>query len=457
MKRYYAPRILFGVEETLQSTFPNALICLSGPELAMLRNLTAYLHRRSSWVSEYRQDDYLAPGADEWDAVEAAVAVLEEKLMSCEDFAETLADILAAAQCACDRADPMYGTPGTSAQYYYYIDNGDLEVGNDESDDETEEVDETCCAIACLTWQAAYEILVETIQPQQRKWQDWLLPPVMVVLAIHFGGPISGIKFTTVYELINASIDAWVESEFLNVSNTLTSYRDELVCAIYTTLRDGGSFADAESACVDIIASMPDISPLDKIMFHVLFAPWALAKARRNWEDETEWALANYDEDLCVSCLPETLPFVREWEFPPCRGEWTGGQCSTYVDGQARLCVNGVAGSNEALSPVIPWNLGGTRDVVLYIYYYMGGNPGTHGYLNLDWSPDGIGSWVNKATTSITGTIPWNWNTIQVEQEDKVIPNGYLRYRMNGQTGQGQTTPYPVNAARLRFTIKEQD
>lgn len=95
VKHYYNPRVLINTEDVLECTYTDSLVCLTGAQLVMLRNLTQYLHRRSTFVSEYREPDYLAPTNDEWDALEGIVADLEVNLMGCPE-------ILAKLQCICD-------------------------------------------------------------------------------------------------------------------------------------------------------------------------------------------------------------------------------------------------------------------------------------------------------------------------------------------------------------------
>lgn len=95
VKGYYRPRVLISTGDVLDCPYPDSLICLTGAQLVILRNLTQYLHRRSTFVSEYRDSDYLAPSNAEWDALDAVVADLEINLMGCPE-------ILAKLQCICD-------------------------------------------------------------------------------------------------------------------------------------------------------------------------------------------------------------------------------------------------------------------------------------------------------------------------------------------------------------------
>lgn len=106
-KRYYNPRVLISVQDTLSPPFQGSIFCLSGSELVLLRNLVQYLHRRSTFVSQYDDHYYLAPSNEEWDELEAIVAGLEDTLMAdCTDIATQLA-------CICDAISGLQASAGT--------------------------------------------------------------------------------------------------------------------------------------------------------------------------------------------------------------------------------------------------------------------------------------------------------------------------------------------------------
>ncbi|GAG68916.1 unnamed protein product, partial [marine sediment metagenome] len=85
-KTYYRPRVLIDTARVLDPQTPDSLLCITGAQLEMLRNLTQYLHRRSSFADERHDGYYIAPDNDEWDEIEAITAELEETLMGCEDI-----------------------------------------------------------------------------------------------------------------------------------------------------------------------------------------------------------------------------------------------------------------------------------------------------------------------------------------------------------------------------------
>jgi hypothetical protein len=97
-KKYYEPRVLLETADVLEPPFEGSLICLSGSDLYILRNLVQYAHRRSTFVSEYEENTYLAPTEEEWDDLDAIVGELEDKLMGCEDIVDKLTCICSAIQ-----------------------------------------------------------------------------------------------------------------------------------------------------------------------------------------------------------------------------------------------------------------------------------------------------------------------------------------------------------------------
>jgi len=54
---------------------------MTGAQLEMMRNMTQYLNRPSTYVEEYELDKYLTPDDDAFDDIRDIVADLEEKLM----------------------------------------------------------------------------------------------------------------------------------------------------------------------------------------------------------------------------------------------------------------------------------------------------------------------------------------------------------------------------------------
>lgn len=92
-RKYVERRVLIDSARILDSPFDDSLICLSGAELELLRNVCLYLRRQDSFVASYFAQHYLTPDRTDWDALQAVVAGLEEKLMGCAEL-ETMIEAL---------------------------------------------------------------------------------------------------------------------------------------------------------------------------------------------------------------------------------------------------------------------------------------------------------------------------------------------------------------------------
>lgn len=84
-RRYQEIRVLIETARVLDSSFNDGVLHITGAQIELLRNLTAYAHRESTFVSEYRDVDYLTPTVADWDSLQAIIADLEEKLMGNEN------------------------------------------------------------------------------------------------------------------------------------------------------------------------------------------------------------------------------------------------------------------------------------------------------------------------------------------------------------------------------------
>lgn len=79
----YSPtRILIETERILDPQFYAQGVYLSGAQVEMLRNITAYLNMRATYVDTYGGVYYLMPDDGDWAEISAIVADLEDKLMN---------------------------------------------------------------------------------------------------------------------------------------------------------------------------------------------------------------------------------------------------------------------------------------------------------------------------------------------------------------------------------------
>jgi len=82
---YRYGRVLIETDRILNPQFDDAVVYLSGAQIEMLRNVTQYLRRRETYVTEYNPGYYLAPTVEDYDEILAIVADLEETLMGNEN------------------------------------------------------------------------------------------------------------------------------------------------------------------------------------------------------------------------------------------------------------------------------------------------------------------------------------------------------------------------------------
>jgi hypothetical protein len=82
---YDDARVLIQSSRILLPQFPAQTVQLSGAQVELLRNITSYLNRRTTFVAEYQDSYYLTPIDVDWDDIQAMVASLEEKLMVTEN------------------------------------------------------------------------------------------------------------------------------------------------------------------------------------------------------------------------------------------------------------------------------------------------------------------------------------------------------------------------------------
>lgn len=234
-KTYYDKRVLIETDRVLNPQGVDSLLCITAAQAEMMRNLCQYLRRRSTFVSQYDEGYYLAPTEAEWDDILEIVAELEETLMGCEDIITALEGIQAAVACLCNKASrrPDY-TPVTDDIIDWYVDDGVVRYDNPYPAETV--VDANRCAIAQLTYQAAYETLTEWVQPAQDFASDVIVGAVLAAIAAAtapatFLTPASGLL-----AIIWLLVDVWERGEQQNVANTLVSNKEEIICALYDGL-----------------------------------------------------------------------------------------------------------------------------------------------------------------------------------------------------------------------------
>jgi hypothetical protein len=310
MKRYYEPRVLLDVDDILTPLFGDCLVCLTGSELYVLRNLTQYLHRRSTFVSSYHQGYYLAPDNQEWDDLQAIVAGLEDKLMNCEEFTQQLEDILAAAQCACNKA------AGTGSIHYDPYDGNQEDaftLDDTLPDAEMEEQYDPACAIAQLWYQWGYEVITEYILPATEFTYDVLLALIAAFVGAATGGVGVAIGFFLFAELVQQLMEGAYDAAQSNIVNWLESAKVDIVCNLWLALLEGGDAQEIWQSCFDqIVDPAEDLSALDKVMINLAMGAWAGTNAKAAYDAATDWATGHVIEEYCLAC-PQPPIIGSDW------------------------------------------------------------------------------------------------------------------------------------------------
>ncbi|MCK5644326.1 MAG: hypothetical protein KAJ19_26240 [Gammaproteobacteria bacterium] len=450
VKKYYSKRVLVDTERVLDSSFDAVLICLEGPELEMLRNMTQYLHRRSTFAQEYTDVGYLAPSIEDWDTISSIVADIERKLMGCEEFTTLLESILAQLVCVCDKttasldndvSTPTY-SPATQNIIENYFDTEGLQDEDDYADDVAASGDR--CPVAQLMFWQAWEFTNEIMQPVASETIDILLPAAMVALAVMCGTLALAIPVGVLLALLWKLIEIDVAGSMQDVQNAMWANKDELVCAVWDGL--GVDYYTAELRARDVIDGMDGLSALDKVALRLLYSPWAIGLVAKAWDNQTAWALANVSSGACDLCAWSSL---TTWNFPPCPGTATGSFSCTAAGHP------GIKQDTDLMTDTfVVQDIGSDVDATISATWLSAHPSGwTVGYVWLQYQDVGL-AWHNLGAITLTNNAGiGNENDIESTIEGVTIPRNVLRLRVNGQAGQGQTDPYPVEVVTLSVRI----
>ena len=312
-KTYYKTRVLLDTQRILAPQFSDCVVCVTGPQLEMMRNLAQYLHRRSTFADGYETDYYLAPTEPEWDDIQAIVADLENTLMNCDEFTAKLEAILDAALCGCAGSGSGYTSEVTGPIYEELEEDGVIKW--EPEDDTPTPAEEAACALAQLVYAMNYEILTEILQPTQEALHEVLLFSIFEGLALMIGGPPALIPGAAVFYVIQALLDAWVEGELASVLNALVANKNELICEMYLAFVDGGDYGDATAAARAHIATVSAWTSIDKALFNLTFSPLVMKMCQVAYSAATDWATSNVTPAYCVDC-EEIIQGTTWWAQP---------------------------------------------------------------------------------------------------------------------------------------------
>jgi hypothetical protein len=80
-RAYRYERVLIDASRVLDSQYPDLTLNVTGAQLEMLRNVTQYLNRETTYANEWFSDYYNTPDTVDMDTISAIVADLELELM----------------------------------------------------------------------------------------------------------------------------------------------------------------------------------------------------------------------------------------------------------------------------------------------------------------------------------------------------------------------------------------
>lgn len=442
-KTYYRPRVLISTERILDPQFDDGLICITGAELEMLRNLTQYLRRRSTFSEDETESGYLSPSDEDWDSIQAIVANLEEKLMGCEELMQVFTDMLAAMQCVCNKAEqPPTDSGSVQPIVDIGLDDGTL-IENDPYGPNTEIVARRC-AVAQLTYWQSWEWLTEIIQPLQENSMDIVVPAVLLLIAGMVGAGPLAIPAGAVLALIGLLFDIWVDGSLADVQNALLAHREELICAVYNGL--SYDYDAAHQRAKDVIDDIGELSPIDLVVMRAMFAPWAQKLASLAYTAGTDWAVANVAAAACDDC---TWVYEQTYIFPPSPSDWTGG-FPTYIGRYPGININEDGYSPNFVLPSIVDNI----DIEIQCIFTSDHDASnTVGYVAIEYqdvATDWHLIWAGTFTTLSIAGLPTDSTD---SAQDGNVPRNVLRVHIRGQAGQTETDPWPFMPSYIRVKI----
>lgn len=351
VKRYYDPRVTVPVSILTETELPDTLVCLSGTQLALVRSLLAYAHRRITWVSEYHDDYYLAPTEAEWDDIEAMTADLEGRLMSdcvtplvealdridatiaaqaanltaiegeIAAIASNVGDLLAPLACICAKDPNISITNVVSPDWPTYPDadksfgwGRTLPVATVPS-----QVDEEACKLAQCWYQAGFELVTEVFLPVFGAGYGDLLPAAAAALALFTGGTTLPIVIG-VYALTDLLQElgeiAWEAAE-ANLINWMYTHKEDIVCLLYTGIKDGGSGTALWQPVADeVVEPAIDLSAGDKVLINFWFGIIGGYAARIAQTADSAWYNSVPEAGYCDACEDPPIIGSDWWALP---------------------------------------------------------------------------------------------------------------------------------------------
>ncbi len=309
-KTYYGPRVLIDTQRILAPQFPDAIVCLSGAQIEMLRNLTQYLHRRSTWAESYAKTYYLAPSNEDWVTVQAIVADLEEKLMStlCEDLITILegqaASILAMQQCICHISVLQEQLVSRLPDMAGYVDVGSASYERPSDNygaPSSPATDTEKCELAQAFFYWLFQTYTETLLPFANSTADAIVALLIVSSTFTGAATFVGLPVALAANIVLAIVAWGIDGAIANFTNWLWDSKDEIVCILYNNLPDYETVVDALGVFID--ASV-EITFLDKAVLKTMaMSIWHLTWVLDDQQTSGTWD-ASFIPGQCDTCNP---------------------------------------------------------------------------------------------------------------------------------------------------------
>jgi hypothetical protein len=438
-RNYYRPRVLVGVDDTLNCTYPGGVVCLSGAQLNIIRNVLAYAHRRANWVSDYYDDYYLVPDNDDWDSVQAIVAELEDSLMSCEEIGEQLGRMGDALECICHTIGVLAtagqpADPGYEEQPYYDDRPCDVtpHVGNPPPPFlNWEEWDVYVCIAA--------QKLVDDLRDAVIEMGVAIRSGTIVSFSVVNGWlvlTVISIPVSIVILVVTILIALGITWAYEAVVTWIEEHKTGLVCAIY----NGTDMTSAYDAVQAYIADNWDAGSGQNLVQSLITRTVIGEIYEGLARGYTAWS-GGYSEEFCLYCeeLPHGEILTETW--PPCPADM-------FLDGG--VCYNGRLSFNADVDPAHqPYIVDLTEYTKLHIETTW------HSRFNAGWTVGSVvvhrwdaegNDWSYVWQHTLTNTVDAggeNWDD-EMHEFGASLPGGLHRIVLQGQEGQHDVDPYPM-------------
>lgn len=380
IKKYYDKRQMIETQRVITPQFDNIVVCLTGSDLEMLRNLMPLLRWRTSFVSEYHTNHYLCPDNADWDLIQGLVADLERRLMGGEIEAlitaiEAQTDVIdVLRQCVCETAAWQQKQASMLPDLNGYVGNEDvtyLSPSETEGTFTPPETDTLRCELAQAIWWYTYELHTEILLPFADTTSDRLTS--LVVGAVGFGALAGFVGIpVAVLSAIVIAIVAWgVSGSISNLVNWFLATKDEIICILYDNLPDTSTAATLVRAYVN---DQSELSFLEKAVINsVLASSWHYGWICKDQQENDTWR-DYFVQGQCQACeeYPEGCIYVG-----PCvLADWTDGTVG---------CIQGRAAILGALSYWTKHTFVPGPGTYLVVYYYPRANGGGYPYARANW------------------------------------------------------------------------